>query len=254
MFFLVSKLLSLLVNPTFYISLSVLLSYFLKGKSKYSRKFLATSAILFFTFSNPFLYYEAMRQWEPSTPKWSQLPVYDVGIVLGTTSEYDAQTDRIQFVNSCDRLFQAIQLYKTGKIRKILYVGGSGELLHPDDKEGVWIARYLLQLGIPSADFAIENNSRNTHENATMAIPYLKEMASGGKYLLITSAYHMYRAQKCFQRAGVVTSSYCVDRIAGPLEWDPSKTIIPNAAIIGYWYTLNHEWLGCLSYKLMGYI
>ena len=254
MFFLISKLISFLFNPSFYISVPFLSVVFYKKQLIWRRRLVAIGISFFFLFSNPFLYYEAMRQWEPSTPKWSQLPVYDVGIVLGTTSEYDAQTDRIQFVNSCDRLFQAIQLYKTGKIRKILYVGGSGELLHPDDKEGVWIARYLLQLGIPSADFAIENNSRNTHENATMAIPYLKEMSSGGKYLLITSAYHMYRAQKCFQRAGVVTSSYCVDRIAGPLEWDPSKTIIPNAAIIGYWYTLNHEWLGCLSYKLMGYI
>ena len=116
------------------------------------------------------------------------------------------------------------------------------------------IERNFSYLVLSSADFAIENNSRNTHENATMSVPYLNDMAPKGKYLLITSAYHMYRSQKCFQKAGIATSTYCVDRIAGPLEWDPSKTIIPNAAIIGYWYTLNHEWLGCLSYKLMGYI
>ena len=242
------------VNPSFYIVIAFLVAFFMRKNAAIAKRWVRAGILLLFVFSNPFLYYEAMRNWEMPTQSLSKLGEYDLGIVLGTTSEYDAQTDRIQFVNSSDRLFQAINLYKLGKIKKILYVGGSGELLHPDAKEGVWIARYLLQLGIPSQDFSIENNSRNTYENAAFAVPYIKEMAPKGKYLLITSAYHMYRSLKCFQKQGVNVQTYCVDRVAGPREWDPSKTFVPNIAVVGYWYTLTHELMGCLMYRCMGYI
>ena len=51
-------------------------------------------------------------------------------------------------------------------IKKIVFTGGSGSILHQDMKEGKYAEQFLLNLGIPSADILIESESNNTRENA----------------------------------------------------------------------------------------
>ena len=70
-------------------------------------------------FSNSFLLEEVDRVWEIPAKHYEELKVYDAGIVLGGILSYDQQFDRIQFYRSSDRLFQAVELYKKGFIKKI---------------------------------------------------------------------------------------------------------------------------------------
>lgn len=253
MFFLVSKILSFFINPIIWIL--VLLLYAWLGKREHLKKrSLKIAVILFGAFSNPFLFDEAMRLWEVPAVSADRLPVYDAGIVLGTTIHFDPKIDRIQFLQQSDRLFQAVELYKKGKIKKIIYCGGSGSLLHPDEKEGVWIKRYLTLIGIPGQDIIIENDSRNTHENASFTAPILQKDVPNGRYLLITSAYHLRRAVKCFEKEGVKTNPYSTDRMSGPRKFEIDQLLLPNAYILANWYALNHELIGYFSYKIAGYL
>ncbi len=253
MFFLISKLLAFLVNPVFWLII-LLLYVWLGHQELVKRRIIKIIVVLLYVFSNPFLFDEAMRLWEVPAVSVQSLGVYDAGIVLGTTSRYDKQLDRIQFVQSSDRLFQAIELYKKGKIKKILYSGGSGSVLHQDEKEGPWIKRYLMTLGIPEQDILTEDNSRNTHENALMAEPILNHIAPNGKYLLITSAYHMRRSLRCFEKAGIAVDPYSTDRISGPRKLELGYLLIPETFTFASWYILNHELIGFLTYKIAGYI
>jgi uncharacterized SAM-binding protein YcdF (DUF218 family) len=253
MFFLISKFLAFLVNPVFW--LIVLLFYVWLGKREgLKRRLIKIAVVLLFLFSNPFLFDEIMRLWEVPAVSVQSLHVYDAGVVLGTTSRYDKKLDRIQFIQSGDRLFQAIELYKKGKIRKILYSGGSGSLLHPDEIDGPWIKRYLVTIGIPEKDIIIENISRNTFENAVMAKPILDRIAPNGKYLLITSAYHMRRSLRCFAKAGISIDPYSTDRISGPSKYELGYLFIPDTFTFASWYLLYHEVLGFVFYKISGYI
>src|ERR1051326_3616429 len=202
MFFFISKILSFLISPFTWIF--ALLAFGLLTKNiKRKKRSLITSLVLFYFFSNGFLLEEVSRLWEiPGTP-YKELKTYDAGIVLGGMLEYDMKLDRIQFERGADRLFQAVELYKTGVIKKILFSGGSGSIEFPYMKEGMFVRRFLLTLGIPDKDIWIEGESRNTRENALFSKELIdKKNFSSGKFLLITSGYHMRRSLACFRKVG----------------------------------------------------
>ena len=250
MFFIVSKLLSFLIDPSTWIIILLLLGLS-KKKQLNQLKYYKIATILFLIFSNPLLYTICIDNWEIKAINPNQMKTFDVGIVLGTTSSRDSIIQRTQFGNSSDRLFQAIDLYKKGKIKKILYCGGSGELMHPENKEGRWIEAYLIQLGIPPADIIIENNSRNTRENALFSKPLLERYAPHGNYILITSGYHMKRAVGCFRKVGITVFPYATD-IEIPNNTDKLiELIIPNCYYVHEWYKLNHEIVGYLTYIII---
>ncbi len=166
---------------------------------------------------------------------------------------YDEEFDRLQFQRGADRLLQAIELYKRGFIKKIIFTGGSGVIFHPDDKEGTYAKRYLLTLGIPETDFLIENESRNTHENAVLTKQLIDQKNIKGDYLLITSAFHMRRSLGCFEKSGIIATPYSTDRYSGPRKFEFDHLFLPSVSALYNWNNLLKELVGFITYKIMGY-
>ena len=193
--------------------------------------------------------------WEVPATAYKDLKKYDAGIVLGGMLRYDIALGRIQFEAGADRLFQAVELYKTGVIKKILFTGGSGSIEFTYAKEGMFARRYLLTLGIPDKDIWIENDSRNTRENALFTKQLIdRNGIEEGQFLLITSARHMRRSLACFKKVGISAQSYSVDRDAGTdRRFTPDFLLIPNAGTLWKWESVFHEWIGLLTYKIIGY-
>lgn len=207
-------------------------------------------------FSNPFLANEIIKAWEmtPISSNTIEQP-YDVGILLGgSLRTYDQQYERPIYSQSVDRLLQTIALYKSGKVKKILLSGGSGSPTRPDERESEIILKVLEQTGIPKEDILVENVSRNTYENAVQSALILKNKFPGGKFLLITSAFHMRRSIACFNKAGLKTTMYPVDPRAHNNIYTPENALFPHAGALLIWDAMVHEWIGLISYKIAGYI
>jgi len=256
MFFILSKLLKFLITPLMWIV--VLLFIAVISRDPFKRKrYLIYGFSLLIIFTNYFLFNFCMALWEMPPVNHKKIEVYDVGIVLGGVTSYDAEHDRTQFIRGADRLFQAIDLYKTGKIKKILFTGGSGYVLRPEYKEGALVKRYVLKLGIPESDFLIENESRNTHENALFTKEILEKEKITGKLLLITSAFHMRRSIGCFNKAGLFPDPYSADMYGKPIKiekgFDPESLIIPSLEPLSDWTNFIHELVGYCIYKIVGY-
>ena len=254
MFFFISKIFSFLFTPIFWIFALLAFALFSKHTSR-KRKALIWGIAVFYFFSNAFILEEFNRVWEVRATAYKDLKTYDAGIVLGGMLFYDYEFNRIQFERGGDRLFQAIELYKTGYIKKIFFVGGSGSLQSPEMKEGFFVKRYLLTIGIPEKDIWIENESKNTRENAVNAKEFLTlNHAASGKFLLITSGYHMRRSLASFKVVGLDVSPYSVDRAASPVRrFTPDHLLIPNVNTLMWWNALIHEWIGMAVYKVRGY-
>jgi uncharacterized SAM-binding protein YcdF (DUF218 family) len=195
-----------------------------------------------------------MHIWETNAVREPAAGSYDAIIVLGGMSNYDPDLDRIQFSRGTDRLLQAIELWKKGVAKKIIFTGGSGSILHQDILESDQIKNYLHKIGIPDSVMIYENQSRNTHENATMTKPILQKNFPNGKFLLITSAFHMRRSLGCFAKEGIAVTPYSTDRYSGPYKFEFDYMVIPTAETLGDWNILFHEWVGCITYKFSGYI
>jgi len=254
MFFIISKLLGFLITPIVWIAILLLWTLLTKDSSKQRKLLLITFGVFYF-FSNGFILDEFMRPYETPAIRESQLSgKYDAGIVLGGMIAYDNTLIRPQFDRAVDRIMQAITLYKDAKIRKIFISGGSGSILEKDALEALILKDYLLKLGIPDSSIIVEAHSKNTRENAIFSKPILDSLNKNGKYILITSAFHMPRALGCFKKVGVNVIPYSADRYSGPRKFIFDHLFIPNINALMGWDLLLHEWLGLIIYKVSGYI
>jgi len=252
MFFIFSKLLAFLITPLVWI-IALLIGSFLEKDEKQKKKLLRIVLITALVFSNSFIFDEVTRAWEiPATPD-KDVKKYEYGVVLGGMSVYDPAMDRAQFYRGIDRLVQAVELYRRGTIKKIIFTGGSGRILHPEMKEGNYIGRYLMDMGVPEEDILIESESQNTRENATFTKKMLDERKITGNMLLITSAFHMRRSLGCFRKAGMSVDPYSTDRYSGPRKFEFDYLIIPNVSTMNDWDIIIHEMVGYVTYKMFGY-
>lgn len=253
MFFIFSKILNFLIAPIVWVLILFLLSYFLKNVKKKKRFFWLAIGVLYF-FSNSFILDEAFRAYEERDQKIEELEQHDIAIVLGGFANYDAVADLEQFHMSVDRFLHALQLYKTGKVKKIMLVGGSGSIAKPEEKEGLILEHFLIKLGMPKKDIIVESTSKNTHENAVNTAKIVTENYPSASCVLVTSGYHMPRAKRCFDKTGLTVTPFSVDQYAGERKYLFDHLFIPNALTFAKWDMLIHEWAGFISYKIAGYI
>ena len=255
MFFVLSKVLDFLISPFSWIIILFFIGFRVKSQNKKHLLFLTSFCMLLF-FSNPFIIINVQRAWEiPSRSIESIKQPYDIGIVMGGSMRYyDQQAKRVVYSTSVDRLLQAMELYHSGKIKKILLTGGSGFVNFQDWKESGLIAKVLLKSGVKQEDIILENNSRNTYENAEMSAVILKQHYPNARCILITSAFHMRRSLACFKKAGITMDPFSVDVRSGIREYTLDKIIEPNAENIWAWDTIIHEWVGMGMYFFVNYI
>jgi uncharacterized SAM-binding protein YcdF (DUF218 family) len=234
----------------------LIIAYFIKNK-KIGRKLLLISIIAFYLFSNRFICDEFIRLWEFDYPEKSSIDKqYDVGIVLGGgIINYDYDKDRLILREQADRLLQAIDLYKQGKINKILLTGGTGQIIHSNQYEASFLRRFSIKLGVPDSNIMVDSLSNNTYQNAVFSKEILGALyPNGGKYLLITSSLHMRRSLAVFNKAGIEVTPYPTSKIIGKRLYNFEHLFVPHVSSFESWSDLIHEWVGYIIYKIMGYL
>ncbi|MBT3611852.1 MAG: YdcF family protein [Flavobacteriales bacterium] len=247
MFFIISKIFTFLSQPIIWIFILLIIALLYKSKR---RKILIISISLFYFFTNEFLTDQAARAWEASPKSISSLTHnYKYGIVLGGYSFYNKAIQHIDFNNNGDRLISAIELYKLGKIDKIIISGGNGKLINNGMKESEWSKSFLINMGIETKDILLENSSRNTMENAQNTAILIKSDISQ-KLLLITSANHMKRAKFCFNKNNFNIDCYPTDCTNSEITLSIDYLFIPNIDALEKWQDLIHEWIGYIVYKI----
>ena len=147
---------------------------------------------------------------------------------MGGFSDYDYSQEQVQFHSATDRLMAGIKLYKTGRAKKLMIVSGSGKIMNPEEREALFVKDYLLSIGIPEKDLMIESESKNTYENAVNSTKILNEKYPKGKFILITSATHMPRAKRCFNKVGLTVTPFSVDHKAGPRKYIIDHLLLPD--------------------------
>jgi len=247
MFYIASKLLAFLTQPIIWIFILLIGSLMFKTKR---RTLLIYTISIFWIFSNGFLADKAAKAWETSPKSISSITHnYKYGIVLGGYSSYNKEIQHIDFNDSGDRLISAIELYKLGKIKKIIISGGNGELINNGMKESESSKSFMINMGIESKDILLENSSRNTMENAK-STAVLMGIDINQKSLLITSAGHMKRAKFCFNKNNFNIDCYPTDITNSDITLTVDYLFIPNIDALEKWEILIHEWIGYIVYRI----
>lgn len=254
MFFILSKILSFITYPLTWVVAVALYAAFIKDLKRARKIFIASLLLLLF-FTNPFIINQLVHAWEVRSYSQKQIDTpYAVGVVMGGSLKfYNSEVGRIVYSSSVDRLLQAVDLYRSNKIGKIFLSGGSGFVNFQNIKEASLLKTTLLNMQIPDSDIVIENESRNTYENAANSAKILKANFAGKKILIITSAIHIRRTKACFVKASIDADYFPVDERSGVGIYTMDKLIIPNIDSMQAWEQLIHECVGMLVYKIQGY-
>jgi uncharacterized SAM-binding protein YcdF (DUF218 family) len=253
MFFYLSKILMFFLNPLIWVFVLLIYSWRTKIETRKKKTFWGALIVLFF-FSNPFIVDEFMRGWEYESADMKKTEKFDYAVILGGMASYDPRLDQVQFSRSADRLWQPLALLKEQKVKKIIISGGSGSIEFPEVKEAANIRKYLLRIGIPDSVIILENESRNTRENALYTKKIIDSLKIRSNILFVTSGFHMRRAIGCFKKAGITNiRPWPTDRYSGPRKFGFDHCFIPSVDALSEWSLLIHEWVGYLVYKMSGY-
>ena len=221
-----------MLNPIFWVTGLLLYAYFSK-KTNRAKKSLLTALIIIVLFGNKPIAFSIFDWWESDKIEAQELAKsYDHGVIL---------------TGNIIRLYETIELYHKGKIKKFFISGFPGDI----DYVGT-----LQKMGIPNEDILKEDESLNTFQSAQAYANLLSEMRAQKKpipsSLLITSASHMNRSSLCFKKQDIVFDEYRVD--FNDYTFRLYDYIIPAASALYCWQRMMHEWIGIMVYKLKGYV
>ena len=111
-----------------------------------------------------------------------------------------------------DRFFAGIQLFKLNKAPKLIFTGGYSPFSQEIPPEGNISSEEAINLGIPREKIHITVPVLNTLEEASAVKVVMENFKNNSKrIILVTSAFHMQRAKKVFERKGLIVEPYPVD-------------------------------------------
>ncbi len=203
-------------------------------------------------------------------------------VVLGGATRTPGDQRLLPEVNEAgDRLLHAAWLYQQlsqqGEAPTVLVSGGSVVLnqarpqantdgVEQDDVTGeaVQMARLLDLMGVPETALLIEDQSWNTYENAvnTRALLAAQGFDFDQPILLVTSAMHMPRSVRIFERQGFRVIPAPTDFLVARGDWayytSPSlqmqtMNLLPSAADLDLTSKAIKEYIGLVVYRLRGW-
>lgn len=142
------------------------------------------------------------------------------------------------------RALAAAEWYHAGEPCLVIVSGGHPEPATPGSSPAATLARLLRQMGVDETRLIVEEQSRNTIENAAAIERLLVEhQPEGGGRWVITSATHLPRAAEVFAAQGVTVSLHGCDdpREELPTGWG---ALWPRGSVVSLHQTLWREVCG----------
>lgn len=146
-----------------------------------------------------------------------------------------------------DRFFGGLALFKAEKAQKLVFTGGELSLDKIKKTEGEVLKEYAISNGIPSEKIFVTKRVVNTADEAVA----VKELISSNKtIILVTSAFHMYRAKYLFEKQGFIVIPYKVDYKTSPNNGIRIIDFLPSARNLELTETGIREIIGRLFYLI----
>ena len=254
MSFYISKILWLILNPfnifIFITYVTIILFFISFRKLSLIIFFINLSFISLISFLpiGSYIIYNIEKEYHSFT----KIPERVDGILIlggATNPLLFKEFDQVSLNDSAERLVESVKIINKFKNAKVIFSGGSGKINRPDLGHSQVAKLFFKNIGIDTNRILFENKSRNTFEN----IIFSKKIANLKKnenWILITSAFHMKRALLIADKIDWELIPYAVDfKNVKDFKFDPNLKLLSN---LNLFQKGSHEWLGLISYYLMG--
>ncbi len=229
-----------------------MLIFIIKRKSR----FIYSAITLLIIFSNGVF---ADSLWRLLEYPWKRLDYSEIspsdGIVVLSSGRYlPPGNSKIIEWGDPDRFLAGIDLYKAKKSNKLIFTGGINPWNPGLPPEGDIYIKEAISMGIPKKDLFTTKSVINTLQEAKAVKKILNnEVSSSQKeVILVTSAFHMKRAKKVFEKEGIIVLPYPVDfnsnknlffSLRNPLKWLPSSSSLSSSS------SAIREFIGRIIYR-----
>ena len=247
MFLILSKIIDFFLQPICWILILLGVAYF----SQYTKRVILLITFALLLFSNGWFVNQCYLTYE--SPQIKLKNTYQWCVILGGGMMRAGEGYRTG--ETADRFIQPLLLYKKGIVKKLLITGGNVNIkgLKIDlTQESKKVKEVLIAMGVKPEDIYLEENARNTHENAVytkqLLKPFMKE-----RMVLVTSAMHMPRAKACYLKEGFLIEAFPADIKKKDTPSGILDQIIPQERNLYKFAELIREITGYVIYKLVGY-
>jgi SanA protein len=131
-----------------------------------------------------------------------------------------------------DRVSTAVDLYKAGKVEKILMTGDNQFV---DYNEPASMAKFAEELGVPEKDIILDPAGRSTYDSCFRA----KVVFGLDQAILVTQSFHLPRAIYLCDHLGVKSIGFSADRrqylFTSQISWQLREIVASAAAIWDIW-------------------
>ena len=202
--------------------------------------------------------------------EWQYLPEEEtpqaaVMVLLGGGTEPAlSPREHVEVNGAGDRVIRAALLYHEGAAEKIIVSGGGISWLGgrevPASEEMVEL---LVLMGVPQEAIIQQGKSANTYEDAVYTAEILAEMEVD-EIILVTSAMHMPRSVKLFEKQGLTVipspTDYKITQTGWDLLFSPTDVqtvlmaMIPSVDDMGTTTLAIKEYIGMVVYTLRGWM
>ncbi len=131
-----------------------------------------------------------------------------------------------------DRIITAVELYRAGRVKKLLM---SGDNRFENYNEPAAMKETAIKLGVPEADIVEDFAGRRTYDSCYRA----REIFGVERAVLVTQQFHLNRALYLCQNVGIDSYGISADRRPYP-ESDKKWWILrEDIATVGAWFNVN---------------
>ncbi len=251
----ISKIIGLLTQPALWVVAILVTALWCKRCRPGTRQALIVAALLVLLGVGlvplPDFGLRHLEQQYPEISPQQDLSGYHGVVVLGGAMEsgHVSQHRQLPLLNSAaERMTATVALARSQPHLRIVFTGGEGHLFGSGQTEAERAQKFFASMGLAPGRVLLEDQSRNTYDNAVMTAK-LPGVDPTQRWLLLTSAWHMPRSMATFRKAGWNVTAYPVDFRTGPsTPW----TVYDTSLGIERWDLLLHEWIGLLAYRLTG--
>jgi uncharacterized SAM-binding protein YcdF (DUF218 family) len=250
--FTVSKLLSAITQPLFWLSLWWLASLVLLRWRQRTATVMLWAGLLglgllgFRAFPDALIRsLETQYRAPPASAVSQHVGVIVLGGALDHPDSFVAY-GQVPLGDAAERMTVPVQLTREHPHFRLVFSGGEGRLRGTGVSEAKLADQFFRQLGVPAERMTLEDRSRNTRENAQRVAELLGKDCEQ-PWLLVTSAMHMPRSMTEFRAVGCKVTPYPVDYRTGPTtSWHEYRM----ADSLKRWEAGLHEWIGIAVYNM----
>jgi uncharacterized SAM-binding protein YcdF (DUF218 family) len=179
----------------------------------------------------------------------------DAIVVLSGMIEERKNAPLGEWSGAVDRFEGGVDLFQAGKATLLIFTGGWVPWMPNAKPEGEILAQRAVKLGVPKDKILVTGKAQNTEEEATAVRQVGRNWwvtGSNPRIILVTSAFHMRRAEMLFRKSGFEVTPFPVDLQTSGNSGITPLSFLPSAHALARSEIAIREIIGFAYYWVLG--